>query len=72
VTRGTKFPLEEACRRYSLSVDEFGSCRSRSTDTVLVRYAQRVSNGIVLDSGVEGGGKKVRTTAWAMQGNCFN
>jgi hypothetical protein len=33
--------------------------RSRSTDTVLVRYAQRVSNGIVLDIGAEGGGKKV-------------
>ena len=32
--------------------------RSRSTDTVLARYAQRVSNGIVLDIGVERGRKK--------------
>jgi hypothetical protein len=39
--------------------------RSRSTDTVLARYAQRVSNGIVLDIGVERGGKKGRTTASA-------
>jgi hypothetical protein len=57
--RGGLLSLEEACSRYSLNVDEFGSWQE-SIDRYGfgARYARRVSDGIVLDIGVERGGKK--------------
>jgi hypothetical protein len=56
---GGLLSLEEACSRYSLNVDEFGSWQE-SIDRYGfgARYARRVSDGIVLDIGVERGGKK--------------
>ena len=57
--RGGLLSLEEACSRYSLSVDEFGSWQeSIDRHGFGARYARRLSNGIVLDIGVERGGKK--------------
>jgi len=56
--RGGLLSLQEACSRYSLTVDEFRSWQESNDQYGLRVCAQRVSSDIVPDIGGERGGKK--------------
>ena len=61
--RGGLLSLQEACSRYSLTVDEFNSWQELKTNMVSAVCAQRVSSDIVPDIGGERGGKIVQYRA---------